>query len=174
VPPLGREERPSRRSKNYIFPESLVCNLVCKPVRASLINKNSQEPSLQCRLKFIRTTFTKKAISRVLGLGLEQALRRCKANSKIYKFMFDEVQLIPMFTRSKWVIKRSWQNSSSAISSGRDFRQACVKNTFWTCFVAPYGQHMLPSGCCLPVTVLNELKLLPRFRDDGAIINTPL
>jgi hypothetical protein len=167
VLPLGREERPSGRSKNYIFPESLICNLVCKPVRTSLINKNSREPSLQCRLKFVRTTFMKKSISRVLDLGLEQALWRCKANSKIYKVMFDEVQLIPMFTRSKWAIKRSWQNSSSAISSRRDSRQACVKNMFWTCFVAP-------SGRCLPVTVLNELKLLPRSRDDGAIINTPL
>jgi hypothetical protein len=45
--------------------------------------------------------FTKKAISRVVGLGLEKTLRRWKANSNIYKAMFDEVQLIPMFTRSK-------------------------------------------------------------------------
>jgi hypothetical protein len=169
VLPLGREERPSGRLKNYIFPESLVCNLFCKPVRTSLINKNSREPRLQCRLKFVRTTFTKKAISRVLGLGLEQALWRWKDNSKIYKVMFDEVQLIPMFTRSKRVIKRSWQNSSSAISSGRDCRRACVKNTFWTCFVAPSRWHMFPSGCRLPVTVLNELKLLPRSRDDGLL-----
>jgi hypothetical protein len=174
VPPLGREERPSRRSKNYIFPESLVCNLVCKPVRTSSINKNSQEPRLQCRLKFVRTIFTKMAISRVLDLILEQALWRWKANSKIYKVMFHEVRLIPMFTRSKRTIKRSWQNSSSAISSGRDCRRACVKNTFWTRFIAPSGRHMFPSGRRLPVTVLNELKLLPRSRDDGAIINTPL
>jgi hypothetical protein len=170
VPPLGREERPSERSKNYIFSESLICKLV----RTSLINKNSREPRLQCCLKFVRTMFTKKAISRVLGLGLEQTLRRWKANSKIYKVMFDEVQLIPMFTRSKRAIKRSWQNSSSAISSGRDCRRACVKKTFWTCFVSPSGRHMFPSGRHLPVTVLNELKLLPRSRDDGAIINTPL
>jgi hypothetical protein len=146
VPPLGREERLSGRSKNYIFPESLVCNLICKPVWTSSINKNSREPRLQCRLKFVRTMFTKKAISRVLGVGLEQALWCWKANSKIYKVMFYEVQLIPMFTRSKRAIKRSWQNSSSAISSGRYCRRACVKNTFWTCFVAPSGRHMFPSG----------------------------
>jgi hypothetical protein len=174
VPLLGREERPSRHSKNYIFPESLVCNLVCKPVRTSSINKNSREPRLQCRLKFIRTTFTKKVISRVLGHGLEQSLWHSKARSKIYKVMFHEVQLIPMFTRSKQAIKRSQQNSSSAISSRRDCRRACVKNTFWTCFVAPSGRHMFPSKHRLPVTVLNELKLLPRSRDDGAIINTHL
>jgi hypothetical protein len=174
VSPLGREERLSGHSKNYIFPESLVCNLVCKPVRTSSINKNSREPRLQCHLKFVRTTFTKKAISRVLGLGLEQSLRRWKANSKIYKVMFHEVQLIPMFTRSKRAIKKSRQNSSSAISFGRDCRRACVKNTFWMCFVASFGRHMFPSGRRLPVTVLNELKLLPRSRDDGAIINTPL
>jgi hypothetical protein len=174
VPPLGREERLSGRSKNYIFPESLVCNLVCKPIRMSSINKNSREPRLQCRLKFVWTTFTKKAISRVLGLELEQALRRWKANSKMYKVMFHEVQLLPMFTRSKRTIKRSRQNSSSAISSGRDCRQACVKNTFWTCFVAPSRRHMFPSERRLPVTILNELKLLPRSRDDGAIINTLL
>jgi hypothetical protein len=118
--------------------------------------------------------FTKKAISRVLDLGLEQHLRRWKANSKIYKVMFHEVQLIPIFTRSKHSIKRSRQNSSSAISFGRDCRRACVKNTFWTCFAAPSGRHMFLSGCRLPVTVLNELKLLPRSKDDGAIINTPL
>jgi hypothetical protein len=170
VPPLGREERPSGCSKNYIFPESLVCNIVCKPVWTSLINKNSRE----LRLKFVRMTFTKKAIYRVLGLGLEQALWRWKANSNIYKVLFDEVQLIPMFTRSKRAIKRSWKNSSSAISSGRDCRQACVKNTFWTCFVAPSGRHMFPSGRHLHVTVLNELKLLHRSRDDEAIINTHL
>jgi hypothetical protein len=170
VPPLGREERPSGHSKNYIFPESLVC----KPIRTSSINKNSQEPRLQCPLKFVRTTFTKKAISRVLRLGLEKSLRRWKDNSKIYKVMFQEVQLISMFTRSKRAIKRSRQNSLSAISFERDCRRACVKNTFWTCFVAPSGRHMFPSGCRLPVSVLNELKLLPRSRDDGAIINTPL
>jgi hypothetical protein len=174
VPPLGREERPSGHSKNYIFPESLVCNLACKPVRTSSINKNSQEPRLQCPLKFVQTTFTKKAISRVLRLRLEQSLWHWKDNSKIYKVMFHEVQLISMFTRSKRAIKRSRQNSSSAISSERDCRQACVKNTFWTCFVALSGRHMFPSGCRLPVTVLNELKLLPRSRDDGVIINTPL
>jgi hypothetical protein len=33
---------------------------------------------------------------------------------------------------------------------------------------------MFPSGRDLSVTVLNELKLVPRSRDDGAIINTPL
>jgi hypothetical protein len=33
---------------------------------------------------------------------------------------------------------------------------------------------MFPSKHRLPVTVLNELKLLPRSRDDGAIINTHL
>jgi hypothetical protein len=119
-------------------------------------------------------TFTKKVIFRVLDLGLEQPLRRWKANSKIYKVMFHEVQLIPMFTRSKRAIKRSRQNSSSAISSGRDCRRACVKNTFWTCFAAPSGWHMFPSRRRLPVTVLNDLKLLPRSKDDGAIINTPL
>jgi hypothetical protein len=107
VPPFGREERQSGRSKNYIFPESLICNLICKPVRTSSINKNSREPRLQCRLKFVRTTFTKKAISKVIGLGLDQALRSWKANSKIYKVIFHEVQLILMFTRSKRAIKRS-------------------------------------------------------------------
>jgi hypothetical protein len=33
---------------------------------------------------------------------------------------------------------------------------------------------MFLSGRRLPVIVLNELKLLPRSRDDGTIINTPL
>jgi hypothetical protein len=33
---------------------------------------------------------------------------------------------------------------------------------------------MFPSGRHLPITLLNELKLLPRSRDDEAIINTPL
>jgi hypothetical protein len=155
VPPLGRKERPSRRSKNSIFPERLVCNLICKPVRTSSINKNSREPRLQCHLNFVRTMFTKKAISRVLSFGLEQALQRWKVNSKIYKVMFHEVQLIPMFTRSKRAIKKSRQNSSSAISSGRDCRRACVKNTFWTCFVAPSGWHMFLFERRLPVTVLN-------------------
>jgi hypothetical protein len=169
VPPLGREERSSGCSKDHIFPESLVCILVCKPVRMRSINKNSREPRLQCRLNFVRTTFTKKAISRVLGLGLEQALWRWKANSKIYKVMFHEVQLIPMFTRSKWAIKRSWQNSSSAISSGRDCRRPCVKITFWTCFISLSRWHMFPSGHRLPVIVLNELKPLPRSRDDGLL-----
>ena len=88
--------------------------------------------------------------------------------------MFHEVQLIKNFTRSKRVIKKSLQNSSSAISSKQDCRQPCVKNTFWTCFVALSGRHMFPSERRLPVTVLNELKLLPRFKDDEAIINTPL
>jgi hypothetical protein len=119
-------------------------------------------------------TFTKKAISRVPGLGLEQSLWRWKANSNIYKVMFHKVQLILMFTRSKRAIKRSRQNSSSAISARRDCRRACVKNTFWTCFVTPSGRHMFPSRRRLPVTVLNELKLLPRSRDDGAIKNRHL
>jgi hypothetical protein len=88
--------------------------------------------------------------------------------------MFHEVHLIPMFTRSKQAIKRSRQNSSSAILSGRDCKRACVKNMFWTCFVAPSGWHTFPSGRHLPVIVLNELKLLTRSKDDGAIINTPL
>jgi hypothetical protein len=70
--------------------------------------------------------------------------------------------------------KEELQNSSSEISSRRDCRRACVKNTFWTCFVTPSGWHMFPSRCHLPVTVLNELKLLPRSRDDVTIINTPL
>jgi hypothetical protein len=174
VPPLGREERPFGRLKNYIFLESLVCNLVCKPVWTSLINKNSQEPRLQCRLNFVWTTFTKKVISRVLSLGLERPLWRWKANSKIYKVMCHEVQLIPMFTRSKRAIKRNQQKSSYAISSGRDCRRPCVKITFWTCFTILFGRHMFLSGCRLPVTILNELKLLPRSRDNGAIINTPL
>jgi hypothetical protein len=47
-----------------------------------------------------------------------------------------------------------------------------LKNTFWTCFVAPSGWHMFLSGRCIHVTVLNELKLFPRSRDDDAIINT--
>ena len=33
---------------------------------------------------------------------------------------------------------------------------------------------MFPSGRRLPITVLNELRLLPRFRDDETIINIPL
>ena len=33
---------------------------------------------------------------------------------------------------------------------------------------------MFPFGRRIPVIVLNELKLFPRSRDDGAIINTPL
>ena len=107
---------PSEWARETRIPESLVYNLVWN---------------------FVQTTFTKKAISRVLGLGLEQALWRWKDNSKIYKVMFHEVQLIPIFARSKWAIKRSWQNSSSAISSGRDCRRACVKKHFLIMFLMP-------------------------------------
>ena len=167
--------------KNYIFLESLVCNLVCKPVRMSSINKNSWESRLQCHLNSVRTpvffrltTFTENVISRVSGLWLKQALWRWKANSKIYKVMFHEVQLIPNFTRSKWSIKRRPQNDSSAISSGQDCKRPCVKNTFWLCFVAPSGWHMFLCECRVPVTILNELKLFPRSRDDGVIINASL
>jgi hypothetical protein len=111
----------------------------------------SREPRLQSRLQarpdeldkqeFPRASFAmlpklrpddiyKKAISRVLDLGLEQALRSWKANSKIYKVMFHKVQLIPMFSRSKRAIKRSRQNSLSAISSERDCRRPYVKISF--------------------------------------------
>ena len=144
---------PSGQARETRIPESLVCNLVWN---------------------FVQTTFTKKAISRVLGLRFEQTLWRWKANSNIYKFMFHEVQLIPMFVRSKRAIKRSQQNNSSAISSGRDCRRACVKNTFWSFFWCPIQTALFPFGRRVLVTVLNELKLLPRSRDDGAIINTPL
>ena len=125
---------PSGRARETRIPESLVCNLVWN---------------------FVQTMFTKKAISRVLDLGLEQALWSWKANSKIYKVMFHEVQLIPMFFRSKMAIKRSRQNSSSAISSGRDCRRACVKNTFWSCFWCPVRKALFPSGRRVPVTEMN-------------------
>ena len=42
------------------------------------------------------TSFTKKAIPRILDLGLEKALRRWKANAKIDKVMFHERLLILM------------------------------------------------------------------------------
>jgi hypothetical protein len=105
---------------------------------------------------------------------MEQDLRRWKANSKIYKVMFHEVQLILMFTRSKRTIKRRLQNGSSAISSKRDYRWPCAKNTFWMCFVALSGWNMFLSRCRVFVTILNELKLFLRSRDDDAIINIPL
>ena len=47
------------------------------------------------------TSSTQNAISRVSNLGLEQTLRRQKANSKIFKVMFHKNLLIPMFSRSK-------------------------------------------------------------------------
>ena len=114
------QARPDEETR---IPESLVCNFVWN---------------------FVQTMFTKKAISRVLGLGLEQALRRWKANSKIYKVMFHKVQLILMFDRSKRAIKRSQQNSSSAISSGRDCRQACVKKHFLIVFFMPRPDGTVP------------------------------
>ena len=102
-----------RTLKEFYFLESLVYNLVCKPVQISSINNNSREPHLQCRLNSVRTliffcmmTFTKNVISRVLDLSLEQALRCWKVNSNIYKVMFHEVQVIPIFTRWKRAIKR--------------------------------------------------------------------
>ena len=147
----------------------------------SSINQNSREPRLQSYQNPVRTpiffclrTFTIKVIARVSSLWLEQDLRCGKVNSNIYKVMFHEVQLIPMFLRLKWATMRRLQNGSCAISTGRDCRRPCVKNSFWMCFVAPSQQHMFPSGCRVPVTVLNEYKLFPWSSDDGAILNTHL
>jgi hypothetical protein len=119
-------------------------------------------------------TFTQKVISIVSGLLLEQALWCWKNNSNIYKVMFHDVQLILTFTMSKWAIKRRLQNGLCAISSGRDCRQPCVKNTFRPYFDALSRWYMFPSRCHILVIVLNEFKLFPRSRDDGVIINTPL
>jgi hypothetical protein len=47
------------------------------------------------------TPATKKIIFRVSDLLLEQALRRWKDNSKIYKVMVYKVWLISIFTRPK-------------------------------------------------------------------------
>ena len=80
--------------------------------------------------------------------------------------MFHEVQLILKFIRSKRAIKRRLYNGSC--------EGHVLKNIFWTCFVALSRRHMFSYGCCIPVTVLNEYKLFPRFRDDDAIINTLL
>jgi hypothetical protein len=49
-----------------------------------------------------------------------------------------------------------------------------LQKTFWTCFVSPFERHMFLSERLIPVTVLNEYNLFPRFKDDGTIINAPL
>jgi hypothetical protein len=59
---------------------------------------------------------TKKVITRVSNIELDQSQWRWKANSKIYKVMFHEIWLSPMFTRSKRDAK-----SSLEVRSRHDF-----------------------------------------------------
>jgi hypothetical protein len=47
------------------------------------------------------TSFTKKVMSGVSNIKFKQSWWHWKANSNIYKFMFHEIWLIMMFTRSK-------------------------------------------------------------------------
>ena len=104
------------------------------------------------------------AISRVLDLGLEQSLQCWNANSKIYKVMFHESMLIPMFTRSKEPSFASRPNGYMLFSVFHCFTHF----PFSFRRVCPNGGLSCLDGPCRSSILILILSFI-RFRSLGAI-----
>jgi hypothetical protein len=88
------------------------------------------------------TSFMRKIITRVLDIRLEKMWWRWKANSKIYKVMFHEIWLIPIFARSKRAAKSSLESVSEHgfFMSGHVYFYVILRLLFFTC---PDSGHVL-------------------------------